>query len=135
MKLTTPPLFTGAVLPSASIISLTGFSVLFLSLLSAYISRPNRRRQRLPLPPGPSGFPYIGQAFSFPKKAARFKVFADWATTYGDLVYTRLGAQSLLLVGGDGTLVHELFNKRGAIYSGRPNRQQDILLDQGDSVL
>jgi len=50
------------ILPYLTMLSLTGFAtVLALALLAAFFYR---RSSRLPLPPGPTGYPVIGHALS-----------------------------------------------------------------------
>ncbi|KAG6327960.1 hypothetical protein ID866_11129, partial [Astraeus odoratus] len=79
------------------------------------------RRQKgkdIPLPPGPIALPVVGNVLAI-NKGAPWLTYTEWATAYGDLVYTRLFNEELLLVNSlDSARV--LFEKRSNIYSDRP---------------
>lgn len=45
--------------------------------------------------------------------------FHAWAKQYGDLISVKTGTSDLIIINNP-AIVHELFDKRGAIYSNRP---------------
>jgi len=45
-----------------------------------------RNPRRLPLPPGPKGWPIIGNLFDIPKGNA-WETYAEWGKVYGKLLY------------------------------------------------
>lgn len=94
-----------------------------------------RSRSRSPLPPGPPALPILGHLHLIPKYAERYKTFARWSKQHGPVVSYRVGSQNFLVLGGDGTVLSDLVDKRGALYSGRPDRQLDKSLDGGESVM
>ncbi|KAF9526217.1 cytochrome P450 [Crepidotus variabilis] len=70
------------------------------------------------LPPGPSGLPFVGNAFQMPSHNQE-KVFASWAKQYGNIVYLQiLGTDMVVLNSLDAA--RDLLEKRGSIYSDRP---------------
>ncbi|KAF7760173.1 hypothetical protein Agabi119p4_10849 [Agaricus bisporus var. burnettii] len=73
---------------------------------------------RLPLPPGPKGYPIIGSLFDFPTTKP-WLVYDKWFKTYGDIVYLKVLGRSFLLLG---TLerVNDIFERRSKNYSDRP---------------
>lgn len=69
-------------------------------------------------PPGPPTFPGLGNLHQIPLERPFLK-FHEWAKEYGDIVGLKLGPGNLVLLNTP-RLVRELFDKRGALYSGRP---------------
>ena len=52
-------------------------------LIKAYVQK-RRNPAGLPYPPGPSGYPIIGNALDIPKEAP-WEVYHEWAKQYGAL--------------------------------------------------
>lgn len=69
-------------------------------------------------PPGPPVTPGLGNLLQIPVDKPYLQ-FHKWAKQYGDIVGLKTGAGNLVILNKP-ELVHELFNKRGAIYSNRP---------------
>ncbi|KAF9443998.1 cytochrome P450 [Macrolepiota fuliginosa MF-IS2] len=76
------------------------------------------RRRRLLYPPGPKGYPLIGNLLHLPLKHA-WLVYDEWFKIYGDMVYLEVFGQSFLVLGTP-ERAQDLFEKRSAIYSDRP---------------
>lgn len=71
----------------------------------------------LPYPPGPKGLPLLGNALDLPREK-EWETYSDWARKYGRVVsVTALGLRMIIV--NDVELEQELFENRGAIYSGR----------------
>ncbi|PCH33770.1 cytochrome P450 [Wolfiporia cocos MD-104 SS10] len=75
-------------------------------------------RRHLPLPPGPKTS--IFGSVELPR-AYPWKVYADWRRLYGDLIYIRKFGNPILVL-NSARVVHDLLDKRSAIYSSRPQR-------------
>ncbi|KAF8639539.1 hypothetical protein AX17_001444 [Amanita inopinata Kibby_2008] len=79
-------------------------------------------RQRTPrgvsLPPGPRGLPVIGLVRNVPHDHA-WVTYAEWAKQYGDIVYTKIYGQPLVILNSV-KATNEIFDRRSAIYSDRP---------------
>ncbi|KAI0632727.1 cytochrome P450 [Trametes polyzona] len=88
-------------------------------LLAFIVKAAFARRRRTPLPPGPPGWPIIGNVFDVPP-AYHWKTFAKWGERYGDLMMLTLLGQPMLIIN---SLSHayELLEKRSALYSDRPH--------------
>lgn len=69
-------------------------------------------------PPGPPVTPGLGNLLQIPVQKPYLK-FHTWAKQYGDLVSLKTGTSDLVIINNP-AIVHELFDKRGAIYSNRP---------------
>ncbi|KAG9122079.1 hypothetical protein FRC07_001687 [Ceratobasidium sp. 392] len=54
---------------------------------------------------------------------------------YGPIVSLKIGSGTLISIGGDGTHVRQLFDKRGSIYSGRPLQIATEIAGKGDYLL
>ncbi|PCH38747.1 cytochrome P450 [Wolfiporia cocos MD-104 SS10] len=74
--------------------------------------------RRGPLPPGPRGYPIIGNTLQMPREHA-WVTFAQWAKDYGPIIHLSvLGSPLFVLNSPD--VISELLEKRSAIYSDRP---------------
>lgn len=72
---------------------------------------------KLPYPPGPKGIPFLGNALDLPREK-EWETYSDWARKYGRVTSaTALGLRMILV--NDVELEQEVFENRGAIYSGR----------------
>ncbi|KAH9962375.1 cytochrome P450 [Russula dissimulans] len=76
------------------------------------------KRTRLPLPPGPKGWPLIGNLLDMP--VANFvETYTEWAQKYGKIVYANMAGQPLILV-SDVEVANEMLHKKGSTCSDRP---------------
>ncbi|KAH8806802.1 cytochrome P450 [Flagelloscypha sp. PMI_526] len=75
-------------------------------------------KQRKHLPPGPRGWPFVGNLLEMPKEYSWHK-FQDWLRQYGDVCYINLAGQGVLLLGSH-RVAFDLLDKRSGTYSGRP---------------
>ncbi|KAJ7664865.1 cytochrome P450 [Mycena rosella] len=76
------------------------------------------RKATLPLPPGPKGWPLIGNVFDMPKSHS-WKLFAQWGDVYGGIMsITLLGKPFVIL--NDPVIAAEILEKRGNLYADRP---------------
>lgn len=71
------------------------------------------------LPPGPRTLPLIGNLHLMPTHKP-YKVFAEWGKKYGSIYSLMVGSNPLILVQSH-KIAKELLDKRGAIYSSRPD--------------
>ncbi|KAF8524233.1 cytochrome P450 [Gautieria morchelliformis] len=75
--------------------------------------------KRLPLPPGPSPLPIIGNLHQVPRDHDWLR-YTEWFGEYGPLVYFRLFRQPVILI-NTRQAACDLLEKRSSIYSDRPN--------------
>ena len=92
---------------------------IFAFILGSAIWLVKCRRQVLSkLPPGPKGWPIIGNIFDMPLEYPWF-TYATWGKKYGPLTYVNIAGLPILVVNSHRIAV-DLLEKRGQIYSGRP---------------
>ncbi|KAJ9613321.1 hypothetical protein H2200_003263 [Cladophialophora chaetospira] len=102
--------------PPSAVRSILLVSVLLLlaTLVKLYL---NSRRPKH-FPPGPAPFPIIGNLPELPPTKAFLK-FHEWGKQYGDIIGLKFGPQNVVIL-NNYKHIKELFDKRGAIYSSRP---------------
>lgn len=92
-----------------------GAAVLFTLVLAKWVLATLRPRD---FPPGPPIIPGLGNLHQMPIAKPYLK-FHEWSKQYGEVVGLKIGTGNLVLLNTP-DLVHELFDKRGAICSNRP---------------
>ncbi|KAK7696158.1 hypothetical protein QCA50_000809 [Cerrena zonata] len=98
------------------------FSLLFLR----WVRRILNPLSSLPLPPGPKGYPIIGNLFNVPSKLP-WKTFHEWSKIHGDILYIDIPTQPIIVL-GSADAAFELLEKRSDIYSDRPRLVMDDLM-------
>ncbi|KAJ7171662.1 cytochrome P450 [Mycena crocata] len=91
-----------------------GFVAVGLLVSGIYLTR----KKNLPLPPGPNGYPLIGNVLQVPKSHA-WKTFAKWGERYGGIMSIKLLRQPMIII-NDPTIATEILDRRGNIYADRP---------------
>ncbi|KAI9571602.1 cytochrome P450 [Boletus coccyginus] len=107
-----PPMSTWA---TPCILTLAGVAVLCIG--QRYYNGA-KCRSSLPLPPGPPGLPWIGNVIGV-DASAPWLTYRDWANTYGDLVYSRLLGQDIIIINSE-KVAKDLLENRSRNYSDRP---------------
>ncbi|KJA13729.1 hypothetical protein HYPSUDRAFT_195562 [Hypholoma sublateritium FD-334 SS-4] len=82
----------------------------------AYHRYQNNRRR---LPPGPPGLPFVGNIFDIPKEN-EWKVYRTWGTQLASDIICLDMAGTPMVVLNSKVAVHDLLDKKSAIYSDRP---------------
>ncbi|KAF8123434.1 cytochrome P450 [Boletus edulis] len=78
-----------------------------------------RTRTPYPLPPGPPGLPWAGNVIGV-NADAPWLTYIEWAKTYGDLVYSRLLGNDIIIINSE-KIAKDLLEIRSRNYSDRPN--------------
>ncbi|KAI5866017.1 cytochrome P450 [Durotheca rogersii] len=102
-------------------LGLSVFVVIVLWKLSRIGQRPKN------YPPGPPTLPLIGNIHQIPSEKRHIQ-FTKWAEEYGPIYSLMLGSQVMIVLSSD-VVIKDLVDKRGAIYSSRPEAYlaQDVL--------
>ena len=114
----------------------TAIAALFLCWVTTLLVIKARQKTRLPLPPGPRGWPVIGNAFDIPKDR-EWLTFMDWSRKYGacflpyarmtltgsgspdsSLLYYEVWGQPYIVINSSEAAV-DLFERRSSIYADR----------------
>ncbi|KAI0066937.1 cytochrome P450 [Artomyces pyxidatus] len=91
---------------SAVLVLITVFAV-------EYLTSPRRK-----LPPGPRGWPLLGNAMSLGK--AQWLTFTEWKKTYGDVVYISAFGKPIVILNSQKAAI-DLLDRRAGMYSDRPD--------------
>ncbi|CCM03391.1 uncharacterized protein FIBRA_05521 [Fibroporia radiculosa] len=96
-----------------ALITLVLSCTVFLSLKS-FLDEKRRGR----LPPGPRGWPLIGNVLDFPT-TQQWKTFAQWGEKWGPLMSISLLGRRMVIINSAKVAV-EMLDKKSTIYSNRP---------------
>lgn len=110
--------FTCNSLPSYAHLFFT-FAVFFLSCLVLFLYRKSQSKH-INLPPGPAGWPIVGNLFQVARSGKPFFQYVDdLRRKYGPIFTLRMGTRTMIIV-SDAMLCHEAFIEKGAIFASRP---------------
>ncbi|OJD28633.1 cytochrome p450 [Diplodia corticola] len=84
------------------------------------------------LPPGPPTLPVLGNIHQIPSTGL-YKKLKEWGDQYGP-VYSIKVANDTMIVLNDRKAIHDLLDKKSAIYSDRPANYVADLVTNGDSI-
>ena len=99
--------------------------VAFVAIFLWQLSKIGRRPKDYP--PGPPTLPVLGNLHQIPDKSRHLQ-FEKWAREYGPIFSLMVGTKTMIVLNSD-QAIKDLVDKRGAIYSSRPDAYiaQDIL--------
>ncbi|KAG2147549.1 cytochrome P450 [Suillus clintonianus] len=86
--------------------------------LVSWWSQKKRNPGGLPLPPGPKPLPVVGNVLGI-KIDEPWVTYTHWGATYGELVYSRLLNQEIILINTE-EVARDLLERRSNNYSDRP---------------
>ncbi|KZT21922.1 cytochrome P450 [Neolentinus lepideus HHB14362 ss-1] len=89
-----------------------------VGLLAVWFSFRKRRSDKT-VPPGPKGWPLLGNLFDIPQSSAWY-TFTAWRKEYGNIVYLNVLGRPILILNTLETAT-DLFEGRFGIYSDRPD--------------
>uniref|UniRef100_A0A6N2M5H2 Cytochrome P450 n=1 Tax=Salix viminalis TaxID=40686 RepID=A0A6N2M5H2_SALVM len=92
---------------------------LFISGLIFLLSRKSKSKP-LHLPPGPPGWPIVGNLFQVAQSGKPFFEYVDdLHSKYGSIFTLKMGTRTLIII-SDAKLAHEALIERGASFASRP---------------
>ncbi|KAH7868194.1 cytochrome P450 [Lentinula edodes] len=101
--------------------------LVLLALLACFTSSRLFFSRKYPhsLPPGPKGWPLIGNAFDMPKTHS-WRTFAQWGKKWGPIMSVKvLGTPFIIISNPD--IADEMLGKTGSLYADRPTVQMALL--------
>ncbi|CAE6419189.1 unnamed protein product [Rhizoctonia solani] len=111
---------------------IVGALVTALAVVGRHWVWPGSRHKNMP--PGPKPLPILGNVLQM-KPVDIYAQFRELNDKYGPLASLKVGAGNMIVIGGDGSLVRHLLDKRGAIYSNRPLQMATEIAGGGDALL
>ncbi|KAF7016399.1 unnamed protein product [Triticum aestivum] len=109
-------------MPAASMISLAFTAAVATAALfvAVAVARYNRKYRGLRLPPGPPGWPIVGNLFQVAFSGKLFiHYIRDLRREYGPILTLRMGVRTLVVI-SSAELVHEALVEKGAEFASRP---------------
>ncbi|ETW78616.1 cytochrome P450 monooxygenase 3 [Heterobasidion irregulare TC 32-1] len=92
-------------------------AILVLCLVGTFYAR--RKKSLYPLPPGPKGYPVIGNALDMPK-SHEWIAYEKWVKELGsDIVHAEVLGTHIIILNSE-KAAKELFERRSSLYSDRP---------------
>nr|QQO98481.1 FrzL [Cladobotryum sp.] len=78
-----------------------------------------RKRQRLPLPPGPPQLPLVGNLYQIPEMNP-WRTYREWHQKYGPIITVKSGLTNTIILGSH-KAARDLLDKRNRNYGSRPH--------------
>lgn len=92
----------------------------FLIPILIFLLTRKPKSKRLHLPPGPPGWPVVGNLFQVVRSGKPFFEYVrELRAIYGPILTLRMGTRTLIIL-SDAKLVHEALIERGAVFASRP---------------
>ncbi|EIN08748.1 cytochrome P450 [Punctularia strigosozonata HHB-11173 SS5] len=92
-------------------------ALLCVGLPAIWLRRWSEQRQRF-LPPGPKGYPLIGNLFDVPDHH-EWETYSKWGEEHGDIVYVKVLGQANVIL-NSAEAMHHILEKSSAASSDRP---------------
>ncbi|KDR81038.1 hypothetical protein GALMADRAFT_241660 [Galerina marginata CBS 339.88] len=98
-------------------VDLNLMALALLAIITVFVAF---RKKGLPVPPGPSPLPILGNMFDLPQKES-WKVYLDWGRQFNSEIISLKVPGTRLHILNSARAVQDLLVKRANIYSDRPN--------------
>ncbi|KAI0340922.1 cytochrome P450 [Trametopsis cervina] len=115
-----------SVTPSVLFTNLCFITVLLGVALFVRRQRWGKRSQGFPVPPGPRGWPIVGNLLELPSQGQPWVDYHKWSERYGNMMSLNILGMPLVVISST-DIAFDLFEKRSSIYSDRPPSTMDEL--------
>ncbi|KAH6803034.1 cytochrome P450 [Perilla frutescens var. frutescens] len=96
----------------------TAFAFIISGLIFAFSRKSGSKK--LNLPPGPPGYPVVGNLFQVARSGKPFFQYVrELIPKYGPIVTLKMGTRTMIII-SDADLVYEALNTKGQIFASRP---------------
>lgn len=96
------------------------FTILALVTSALIFLMVSKKKSKSNLPPGPPGWPVVGNLFQFARSNKPFFQYVDdLRAIYGPIFTLRMGSRTMVIL-SDPKLVHEALIERGPLFATRP---------------
>ncbi|CAH8379671.1 unnamed protein product [Eruca vesicaria subsp. sativa] len=96
------------------------FFTLLITVFIYTLTRITHKSKRANLPPGPPGWPVVGNLFQFARSGKQFFEYVDeMRKIHGPILTLRMGIRTMIII-SDANLAHEALIERGAQFATRP---------------
>ncbi|KAG2093343.1 cytochrome P450 [Suillus discolor] len=102
----------------APTLALTLALIALVSVVVVQSLQKKRHTKKHPLPPGPPPLPVVGNVIGIDPDHP-WLAYTRWGTEYGEIVYTRLFNQDIMIINSE-RVAHDLLDRRSHNYSTRP---------------
>ncbi|KAG2072078.1 cytochrome P450 [Suillus decipiens] len=93
-------------------------NLLCIAAIGAYIVKQVLNKNSAPYPPGPRGWPLVGNIRDLPE-IKRWLTFAEWGKKYGPISHIEILGQHIIVLNSVKHAV-DMLDKKGTVYSDRP---------------
>ncbi|XP_046554041.1 cytochrome P450 83A1-like isoform X2 [Haliotis rubra] len=107
--------------------SLAGRAVLVGTVAGVAVYLVTKKRYKLP--PGPRGWPLLGNLLDF-QNTTMYEKLNDWKTKYGPIIMFHMGPERMVSLNSI-EVVMEALVKRQADFAGRPQSYSSLLISDG----
>ncbi|KAJ8049055.1 Steroid 17-alpha-hydroxylase/17,20 lyase [Holothuria leucospilota] len=105
---------TGAIFENATSLTIASIAVALFTMLVW-----SQQKPRKDFPPGPRGWPVVGNLLEFRSEKALHIIFMEYAKKYGDIFSIRAGQRWTVVLNGAG-VIKEALLKKGVEFADRP---------------
>ncbi|CAL0328465.1 unnamed protein product [Lupinus luteus] len=103
------------------------FLAFFISCLLLFLIQKTKSK-RVNLPPGPLGWPIVGNLFQFANSGKPFFEYVnDNKQKYGPIFSLKFGTRTMIII-SDAKLIHEALIEKGATFASRPRENPTRLI-------
>ncbi|KAF4571650.1 hypothetical protein EYR36_008993 [Pleurotus pulmonarius] len=97
----------------------TDFYLCIFALALVVVGLRQWHKPRLPFPPGPRGYPIVGNLFDMPSDR-QWEKYLEWSKKYNsDVIYLNVLGSPIVVLNSR-KAVNDLFSVRSLLYSDRP---------------
>ncbi|XP_019098394.1 PREDICTED: cytochrome P450 77A4-like, partial [Camelina sativa] len=96
-------------------------TILVSTLVLLILTLRSSNSKHVKLPPGPPGWPVVGNLFQFARSKKQFYEYVDDVRNkYGPIFTLRMGSRTMIII-SDSAIAHDVLIQRGPMFATRPS--------------